>query len=83
MDLVDLDGAERVGTLRGVADDGAVLVIAQVIVKVAAAQEELFADEEALDLFFGNLSGLGRRRRGFLRGDGCRRWWSGVFGGSG
>lgn len=41
------------------ADENAVLVIAEVVVKVTAAQEKFFADEESLDLILGDFGGLG------------------------
>ena len=44
------------------ADQFAVLVVAEVIVEVAAAQEKLFADEEGLDLVLGDFGGFGRWR---------------------
>jgi hypothetical protein len=36
-----------------------VLVVAKVVVKIAAAKEELFANEQALDLVFSDFCGLG------------------------
>lgn len=69
------------------ANQDAVLVIAQIIVQIAAAKKKLLADDKTLDLIFGNFSRLRRRSgRSTLRdcGGWLRRRRRGlVFGGSG
>jgi hypothetical protein len=50
-----------------VADEHAVLVVAQIIVQVATAQKKLFANEQTPDFVFGDLCGLWSAGRYALR----------------
>jgi hypothetical protein len=65
-----------------VADEDAVLVEAEVVVEVTAAQVEGFAYQQLLDLFIGDAALLGDRGRvGLRRGGRGRSWWRSLWGG--
>ena len=78
--VIDLNGAEGEGALRGVADEVAVLIEVECIAEVAAAQVERLADEHLLKLGFTDAGLCVRWGWLFLRGFGnclnrCGRGW--------